>query len=209
MYLVPLHPVTTKTNKEYTMKNIFIVLLILFFVPAISSAQGGVLKKLKDKVKDRVDQRADEGMEKGLDKVEGKMKGRGKEKGADPVEKEVAGSTAKASTSKTEAAPASPELKSYSRYDFVPGDQIVYAEDFEQDVIGEFPLKWFTNNRGETVTIEGLPNKWMRMYHGSRFVSPALKNYPTTSPWSLMLLFTLISRKMRRVMFCLHLVFIC
>jgi coenzyme F420-reducing hydrogenase alpha subunit len=56
------------------MKNIFIVLLILFFVPAISSAQGGVLKKLKDKVKDRVDQRADEGMEKGLDKVEGKRK---------------------------------------------------------------------------------------------------------------------------------------
>jgi OmpA-OmpF porin, OOP family len=178
VYLVPLHPVTTKTNKGYTMKNIFIVLLILFFVPAISSAQGGVLKKLKDKVKDRVDQRADEGMEKGLDKVEGKMKGRGKEKGADPVEKEVAGSTAKASTSKTEAAPASPELKSYSRYDFVPGDQIVYAEDFEQDVIGEFPLKWFTNNRGETVTIEGLPNKWMRMYHGSRFVSPALKKLP-------------------------------
>ena len=31
--------------------------------------------------------------------------------------------------------PAAP-LKSYSHFDFVPGDSILYAEDFAQDVIG-------------------------------------------------------------------------
>jgi OmpA-OmpF porin, OOP family len=176
VYRVPLHTVSTKTSKAYTMKNIFLFLLTLFLIPAMGSAQSGMLKKLKDKVKDRVDQRTSEGMDKGLDKVEDKMRGKGKEQ----VEEETAASepVAKVATTKKETAPANQGLKSYTRYDFVPGDQIVYAEDFEQDVIGEFPLKWFTNNRGETVTIEGQSNKWMRMYHTSRFVSPALKKLP-------------------------------
>ncbi|WP_066406774.1 OmpA family protein [Flavisolibacter tropicus] len=160
------------------MKNIFLLLLILILVPALGSAQGGVLRKLKDKVKERVDQRTEEGMDKGLDKAEDKVKGKGKAKGDDTEDEPKTEPVAKTSTAKADTAPASQGLKSYSRYDFVPGDQIVYAEDFEQDVIGEFPLKWFTNNRGETVTIEGQSNKWMRMYHGSRFVSPALKKLP-------------------------------
>jgi outer membrane protein OmpA-like peptidoglycan-associated protein len=162
------------------MKNLFLVLLVLFFVPALSNAQSGMLNKLKNKVKDRVERRTDEGMEKGLDKAEDAMKSKGKTKSEDgeQEEGEEAETPVKASASKVEATAAPQGLKSYSRYDFVPGEQIVYAEDFEQDVIGEFPLKWFTNNRGETVTIEGMPNKWMRMYNNSRFVSPVLKKLP-------------------------------
>jgi len=176
VYQVPLHSVITKTNKGYTMKKLFLALLVLFFVPALSSAQSGMLNKLKNKVKQRIDQRTDEGMDKGLDKVEGSVKENGKDKAEEAEDAQDTESTPKAKSAETAA--AAPGLKSYSRYDFVPGDQIVYAEDFEQDVVGEFPLKWFTNNRGETVTIEGYPNKWMRMYHTSRFVSPALKKLP-------------------------------
>lgn len=174
-----MHFVITKTNNGYTMKKFLFVLLVLFAVPAVGAAQSGVLNKLKNKVKDRVDRRTDEGMEKGLDKAEDQLKGKGKAKG-DDAEDESAGtdSPAKASTAKAETTAAASTFKSYTRYDFVPGDVIVYAEDFEQDVVGEFPLKWFTNNRGETVTIDGQPNKWMRMYNKSYFVSPALKKLP-------------------------------
>ena len=68
-------------------------------------------------------------------------------------------------------------FKSYSSYDFIRGENVKYAEDFSQDVIGEFPLQWATNNRGEAVAIEGLPNRWMRMFIGE-FVSPEIKKLP-------------------------------
>ena len=39
----------------------------------------------------------------------------------------------------------------YSKYDFVPGDKIIYFDDFSQDFIGDFPSKWNTNGTGEVV----------------------------------------------------------
>ncbi len=69
-------------------------------------------------------------------------------------------------------------FKSYSKFDFIPGEQIRYSEDFSQDEIGELPLKWFTNNRGETVTIDQMEGKWMRIFPGSRFASPILQKLP-------------------------------
>jgi outer membrane protein OmpA-like peptidoglycan-associated protein len=69
-------------------------------------------------------------------------------------------------------------LKAYSKYDFVPGEKIVYAEDFAQDVVGEFPLKWNTNGTGEIVTIEGLPGKWLQITGGTKYESPYSNNLP-------------------------------
>jgi OOP family OmpA-OmpF porin len=69
-------------------------------------------------------------------------------------------------------------LKAYSKYDFVPGEKIVYAEDFAQDVIGEFPLKWNTNGTGEVVTLEGLPGKWLQITAGTKYESPYSNNLP-------------------------------
>lgn len=41
------------------------------------------------------------------------------------------------------AAPAeAPTLKSYQNYDFVPGDSIVFDDDFASDADGEFPAHW-------------------------------------------------------------------
>lgn len=37
--------------------------------------------------------------------------------------------------------PESPELKSYSKFDFVPGDKVIFFDDFTQDNAGDFPAK--------------------------------------------------------------------
>lgn len=73
-------------------------------------------------------------------------------------------------------AQSSSNLTSYSRFDFIPGEHIRYTEDFSQDELGELPLKWVTNNRGETFKIESLDGKWMRLFPGSRFASPPFQN---------------------------------
>ena len=56
-----------------------------------------------------------------------------------------------------------PKLESYSQYDFVPGDQILFYEDFSQDAIGDFPAMWSTNTSGEVKTLNNFPGKWFQI----------------------------------------------
>lgn len=92
-------------------------------------------------------------------------------------EKKQEESTSTSSSLKQTEEPASGstrEVKSYSKYDFVPGASILFTENFEQDQIGEFPLKWFTNGSGEVVTLEGFAGKWVKMSSGA-LLSPTFK----------------------------------
>jgi OOP family OmpA-OmpF porin len=154
------------------MKKILFSLVIL--LPLSGFSQSELLNRFKQKVKDRVEQRADEGMDKVLDKAEEGVKNEGTASKQKETEKKS--EKVPATEMKPTAVPAS--FESYSRYDFIPGDNIVYAEDFSQDVIGEFPLKWSTNSRGETVTIGAMENKWLRLFQNSLFLSPYIKSLP-------------------------------
>ena len=153
------------------MKHILTLLILLYSFNSFS--QGDILNRVKQKVKNKTEQRAEAKIDEGIDK------------GLDEAENGIEGKKAKSNNSKTEVGEINKEVtpvattsfKNYSQYDFVPGENIVYAENFSQDVIGEFPLKWATSNRGETVTIEDMPNKWMRMFIG-QFVSPQIKKLP-------------------------------
>lgn len=146
-----------------------IIFFILLAIPFIGFSQS-VFDKLKQKVKDRIDQRTDEGMDKAIDKTEEKIKDEKKKPKEDKKEAKASVTASTGNLAET--------FKSYSRYDYIPGDEIVYAEDFLQDVVGEFPLKWVTNSRGETVTIQGMEGKWLRMFQNSMFLSPYFKNLP-------------------------------
>ncbi|GAA4342478.1 OmpA family protein [Flaviaesturariibacter amylovorans] len=164
------------------------ILLLALLLPALAQSQS-LLDRFSDKVKNRVDQKIDQGMDKGLDAAEGKAAeaARKDKTKAQPAAQPAATAASPASTAApastataTPAVAATPAaaFKAYSRYDFIPGAEIVYAEDFSQDVIGEFPLKWSTNNRGEAVTIQGLDGKWMQLFKEGHFVSPYIKKLP-------------------------------
>jgi outer membrane protein OmpA-like peptidoglycan-associated protein len=158
----------------------YITLLLLLTLSVQQSQAQSVLDRFKQKAKDRAEQRLDQGMDKALDKTEEEATKK-REASKSTEIKESGKKTPDASStveSSEESKPAATSFKAYSRYDFVPGENIVYAEDFGQDVIGEFPLKWATNNRGETVTIEALAGKWMQLFKEGHFVSPYIKNLP-------------------------------
>ncbi|HHV85183.1 MAG TPA: hypothetical protein GXX42_05120, partial [Petrimonas sp.] len=65
--------------------------------------------------------------------------------------------------SKEEAKEPPQKLVSAGKYDFVPGDKILYFEDFSQDAIGDFPALWTTNGSGEVKTVNIAPGKWFHM----------------------------------------------
>jgi hypothetical protein len=54
-------------------------------------------------------------------------------------------------------------LKGYSKNDFVPGDKVLFFEDFSQDAIGDFPALWTTNGGGEVKTVNIAPGNWFHM----------------------------------------------
>jgi OOP family OmpA-OmpF porin len=66
------------------------------------------------------------------------------------------------------------KFKSYSKFDFVPGEQVIYFEDFSQDAIGDFPAKWNTNSSGEIVTIDNISGKWMKTARDGKY-KPEIK----------------------------------
>jgi outer membrane protein OmpA-like peptidoglycan-associated protein len=70
-------------------------------------------------------------------------------------------------------------LEIYSKFDFVPGDELLFFDDFSQDFIGDFPSKWNTNGSGELVKINNSSNKWLELISGSNTLYiPDITNLP-------------------------------
>lgn len=71
------------------------------------------------------------------------------------------------------------ELKVNSKFDFVPGDKLLFYDDFSSDFIGDFPSKWNTNGTGEVVTINDGAEKWFEIKAGQNtFYIPDLPGLP-------------------------------
>ncbi|MFA4868891.1 MAG: OmpA family protein [Pedobacter sp.] len=116
----------------------------------------GFLNKLKQKAEDMASKTIDKAIE-----GKGKKNRESNNTGQSGVKTEnSSGSTNTALTSTT-------------TYDFVPGSKVLLADNFSQDAIGQFPLKWYTRSKGEIVTVNNAKGNWLRVYPGT-FVSPVV-----------------------------------
>ncbi|HEY5689389.1 MAG TPA: OmpA family protein [Yeosuana sp.] len=116
------------------MKKPIVFLLLGLFLFAPISTKSQILKKLKNKVERRVDRKIDKTMDKGLDKVEDEIDGKNEKKSSNDQKEDQDGQMP--GESKKE------NLKPYSKYDFVPGDLILFEDLLESEENGEFPSKW-------------------------------------------------------------------
>lgn len=149
------------------MKVKFLLLsVLLFFCLSIrSNAQIDILdrakEKAKDKIQQRVDKKMDEGMDEGLDKAEEGLTNKKDKNGKTNDTDNDEATKEKKKEGKTKD--VSKKFESYTQYDFVPGDQILLFEDFEQDAIGDFPALWTGNGTGEVVTTNLFAGKWFHL----------------------------------------------
>jgi hypothetical protein len=60
------------------------------------------------------------------------------------------------------AAQANDSMKIYSKFDFRPGDKILFCDDFNSEDIGNFPSNWNTNGSGEVVSTSPFPGRWLQ-----------------------------------------------
>ncbi|MCR5519258.1 MAG: OmpA family protein [Bacteroidales bacterium] len=120
-------------------------------------AKNAVENKISEKVENTVNRAVDKAAEKAEKKIKGK-KGAEAEAKAAEVEKQVAEQETVAE--KPVEKPVEKTVKkvqaSYAKTDFVPGDEIFFEDTFENEKVGEFPLRWeLLDGYVETAEIEG------------------------------------------------------
>ncbi len=125
-----------------------------------ATAQIDVLKKIKNKTNQRLERKIDKTIDQGLDSVENAMK-------TNPSESNKNNTGQKGVNTKAGSDTTTPqgqqELQSFSKYDFVPGDNVLLYEDFSQDAIGDFPALWTTDKSGEVNTVNIAPGNWFNL----------------------------------------------
>jgi OmpA-OmpF porin, OOP family len=55
------------------------------------------------------------------------------------------------------------QFRSSTQYDFVPGENVIFFNDFSQDAIGDFPALWTANSAGEINTINIAQGNWFNL----------------------------------------------
>lgn len=163
--------------------------MLLAFIFCLGMISGNAQINLKDKLKtqsnNRANNKVDQGIDKGLDALEGGVKGVFKKK--DKAEKteeqteeeEVTEQTEELDTAaKPDEVKAAPSLQSYSKFDFIPGEKVIFYEDFSQDAVGDFPALWNTNGSAEVVTTNLFAGHWMKFSGDAAIWTDALLNLP-------------------------------
>jgi outer membrane protein OmpA-like peptidoglycan-associated protein len=121
------------------------------------------MDKIKDKANKKLEKNVDKAVDKALDKTEEKANNAiNKTDKPEGVEEksEVDNQNNPEESTNNVKPDETPKLTSYTKYDFVPGDQILFYEDFSQDAIGDFPALWTTNGSGEVRTLNKFPGNW-------------------------------------------------
>ena len=138
--------------------------LAVFFMLAFSSnVQGQLLKKLGKRaekaaeraVERRVEKETTEKTEEVLDSILEPSKKGGETESPVPEVTEPNVETPKPQDGNDSESPSpAPEkvenstITVYSKFDYVPGDKLLFFDDFTDDFIGDFPSKWNTNGSG-------------------------------------------------------------
>ena len=135
------------------------VLALLALVAAPGGA--GLMDAVKQKVKDKTAQEAAQATDKAMDGAQKSSAGQG-----DKAATGAAASPAPATDSAPGGAKGGGTFSAVStKFDFVPGDSVMFLDDFTQDDLGEFPARWkLISGNFEVAEMDG--QRWLRCASG-------------------------------------------
>lgn len=147
------------------MKKTVSALVIVCFCAFNTNGQilQSIGNRLKNKVSEKISNKAEQSVGSALDKLD--------KKSNKTDSKGETGTTQKAGPKEHNDLQPSWKIQSYSKFDFIPGEQIIYLEDFAKTSIGEMPAGWNSNGKGEIVTVEGYPGRYLRMFPATKYLS--------------------------------------
>ncbi|MCU0378821.1 MAG: OmpA family protein [Bacteroidales bacterium] len=151
------------------MNTLFKLIIAIAMVSLTLNAEGQIKvdfkKKIENEVNKRVNKQVDKTIDKTFDTVEDSIAAGLKTSGSTDQTAGTQGGEAAAGAAVAEGSQAGGQqtaLESYSKYDFIPGEKVIFFDDFSQDAIGDFPALWNTNGSAEVVTTNLFPGNWMK-----------------------------------------------
>jgi hypothetical protein len=133
-------------------------LALLSLLASVSTAgHAGIMDAVKQKVKEKTTKKAADATDKAMDDAERTASGK-KGDGAPAAQ----GASAAAKETEPSGAKGSGAFSSVStKFDFVPGDSVLFLDDFTQDDLGEFPSRWALG-AGNFEVVEMDKQRWLR-----------------------------------------------
>jgi OOP family OmpA-OmpF porin len=129
-------------------KLVFIGLLCLALI-AVSTPAQAQFKKLKDKVKEKAEKKVEETIE-------------GEEETTEDTTTATKETTEKPASDTTKAKSSTPgaseDMSLYTKFDFIPGDKVIFYDDLSGEEIGEFPSRWRLDNGVFEIAKQGNKN---------------------------------------------------
>ncbi|MEM1214301.1 MAG: OmpA family protein, partial [Bacteroidota bacterium] len=79
----------------------------------------------------------------------------------------------------TEAEAGPKTFTAYSKFDFLPGNEIIAYDDFSTTETGDFPLQWNTNTGAEIVEFDEVEGHWLKLNNlKGNFIPEYIKELP-------------------------------
>ncbi len=175
-----------KTNSSLAQS--FCVLVMALCISPLSHAQ--ILKKAQKKTEQTVERKLEQKTEKETSEAMDSLLNPSQKSAHDVASNETHNDTYQKPQNPSSKSPIDSErhmpnvnisydLEIYSTFDFVPGEKVLFFDDFYQEFIGDFPSKWDTNASGEVVKINNVEGHWFEMKAGyGIFYIPEFKNLP-------------------------------
>jgi OOP family OmpA-OmpF porin len=158
-------------------KHLIALLLTAGMLSWADSLQAQIHDRIRNaarnRAEDRVVRRVENSVDEAADNLEAKKK-----KEISAAGEANTGTTA-ASGEKQQESKSPGRVNDKRKFEFVPGNELLYAEDFAGDAIDELPYLWATDLRGVVVEPEGLPGKWLRLSHSGQVIAPL---FPSVLP---------------------------
>lgn len=170
----------THIIKTVSMKIITCIIVALCSSCIVSAQVTDVKQAAKTKAENRANSKTEEAIDEGLNKVEEGIKGifKKKKKKDNPVTENADDNNNNDTNKDNTARTTQPGFTSYSKFDFVPGEKVLYYDDFARVETGDFPAEFNTDASGEVVTIEGKPGKWLNLTKNGSFIPEQINELP-------------------------------
>lgn len=123
-------------EEKMTRRNFLLwVLVAACMACMIATAQAGILDKVKEKVEDKAEKTIEEQVDKTL---EGKKE--------EEKDTEVSTPASTEGETETNSGAETDDMALYTKFDFVPGNKVIFYDDMKGEEEGEFPMRWDLEN---------------------------------------------------------------
>src|SRR6266850_3688800 len=144
--------------RSFRLQALVAAFVALFLCFAASTGHAGPFDKVKKKVEGKAKEKSDKATDDAVNDASGAAPGKGNAKEeSGQANPSTDGSTKPGASSASDAKVSSVSTK----FDYVPGDSVMFFDDFTQDELGEFPARWkLTEGTFEVAEFEG--ERWVR-----------------------------------------------